>query len=202
MKEKLLFFKKYLSQTRHIGAIVPSSRYLARAVCRAVDLSSAKLVVELGGGTGVLTEEITRQTPQKCDLVIVERDDEFARLLQDKFNDSHVWATEAQNMHHYLEEHNFKQVDCFISGLPFLSLPKEVNQEIMEVIQQYLSPNGVFVAYSYFANTYFFFKRFFPNVKVDFVMRNFPPAFVYRCTKNVASTNDNGSQLQVEPTSV
>lgn len=181
MKEKLLFFKKYLKQKRHIGAVLPSSRYLAKAVCKPLNLSSAKLVVELGGGTGVLTQELTRSLPQNCDLVIVERDNEFARLLKHKFNSSHVWATEAQNMHRYLDEHNFKQVDYFISGLPFLSLPKEVSHEILGIVKEYLAPNGVFVAYSYFISPYFFFKRFFSNVKVDYVVRNFPPAFVYIC---------------------
>ena len=183
VKEKLFFFKKYLTQKRHIGAVVPSSRFLARAVCKHLDLSRAKVVVELGAGTGVLTREITRRIPENCDLVIVERDHEFAEMLKNKFYGSHVWLTEAQNMHRYLEEHHFEQVDYFISGLPFRSLPKEVGQEILEIVHDYLTPGGAFVAYSYFANTYFLFKKFFRSVKVDFVLRNIPPAFVYYCRK-------------------
>ncbi len=183
MKEKLLFFKKFLQQGRHIGAWVPSSRYLAQAACKSAHLEEAKLVVELGGGTGVLTQEIVRQIPQNCDLVIVERDKEFAQLLKHKFDGSHVWITEAQNMHRYLDEHGFKEVDCFVSGLPFLSLPKKVSEAILEIVENYLAPEGVFIAYSYFPNAYYFFKRFFPEVKVEFVMRNFPPAFIYTCKK-------------------
>jgi len=185
MKEKLLFFKKYLSESRYIGALLPSSRFLAKAVSKHLDLDQAKVVVELGAGTGVLTQELTRRIPQNCDLVIVERDNDFAHLLKNKFNGSHVWATEAENMHQYLDQHNFKQVDCFVSGLPFVSLPKEVGKNILSIVCQYLKPGGVFISYSYFANSYFFFKKYFPKVKVDFVFRNIPPAYVYICRKEV-----------------
>jgi len=185
MKEKLLFFKKYLSQSRYIGALLPSSRYLAKAVSKHLELDQAKVVVELGAGTGVLTQELIRSIPQNCDLVIVERDNDFAHLLKNKFNGSHVWATEAENMHHYLDEHNFKQVDCFVSGLPFISLPKEVGKNILSIVRQYLKPGGVFISYSYFANSYFLFKKYFPKVKIDFVFRNIPPAYVFICRNDV-----------------
>lgn len=183
IKEKALFFRKYLMQSRHIGSVTPSSRFLARAVGDQIDSERAKVVVELGAGTGVLTQEITKRLPAKCDFVVVERDQEFVRMLKNKFNGSHVWLTEAQNMHQYLDEHGFKQVDYFISGLPFRSLPKNVGEQILKIVANYLSPHGVFIAYSYFFVTYFNFKKFFRTVKVEFVLRNIPPAFVFVCRK-------------------
>lgn len=195
VKEKTMFFKKYLKQARHIGALLPSSRFLAQAVTRRLELEDSKVVVELGAGTGALTETITRAIPQNCDLVIVERDPDFASMLQDKFNGSHVWATEAQDMHRYLDEHKFHQVDCFVSGLPFVSLPKDVGRDIMTMVKQYLKPGGVFIGYSYFVNTYFFFKKYFPSVKIDFVLRNIPPAYVYVCRNEPENSgNGNGSK--------
>lgn len=183
IKETALFFKKYLLQGRHIGAFTPSSKYLARAVCDQIDLERARVVVELGAGTGVLTQEMTRRLPKQCDLVIVERDHEFVQLLKSKFNGSHIWLTEAQNMHEYLDKHGFREVDYFISGLPFRSLPKPVGEKILKIVNDYLSPHGVFIAYSYFFVTYFNFKKFFRSVKVEFVLRNVPPAFVFVCRK-------------------
>ena len=49
------FLKSYLSTPGNVGAVAPSSPYLARRMIEELDLEGADTVVELGPGTGAFT---------------------------------------------------------------------------------------------------------------------------------------------------
>ena len=57
-KETLLFFGKFLRHGTGISSITPTSRTLARAMLDGIDFDRASVIVELGAGTGAITEQI------------------------------------------------------------------------------------------------------------------------------------------------
>ena len=56
IKEGELFFRQWLRSPKSMGSVIPSSRVLARAVAREVAWQPGQYVVELGGGTGAITQ--------------------------------------------------------------------------------------------------------------------------------------------------
>ena len=54
-KEGELFFRQWLRSPKSMGSVIPSSKFLARAVANEVAWQPGQYVVELGGGTGAIT---------------------------------------------------------------------------------------------------------------------------------------------------
>lgn len=80
MSEKIIFLKKYFRHASYIGSLTPSSKKLAMAVAKTIEKEECVDIVEVGAGTGSLTNEIMRYNP-----LIVEIDREFVDLLRKKF---------------------------------------------------------------------------------------------------------------------
>lgn len=78
--EKKVFLKKYLVNPVSMGSITPSSRYLSREIARLVESLETTRIVELGPGTGALTNYLHSRAP-----TVVEIDAEMCRLLGRKF---------------------------------------------------------------------------------------------------------------------
>src|SRR5664279_5617979 len=80
-----LFLGQYIRNTRTVGAITPSSRYLARKMVKSVDFVKAKVIVEYGPGTGVFTAGLIAQKKPTTKLIIVEQNSAFYDVLHDKY---------------------------------------------------------------------------------------------------------------------
>ena len=82
---KLRFLKTLFESPRLTGAVSPSGRSLARAMARAVGPTGDGLVVELGPGTGPVTRALIEHGRHEKQLVLVEYEAEFCRLLGQRF---------------------------------------------------------------------------------------------------------------------
>lgn len=71
------------------------------------------------------------------------------------------------------------------SGLPLLSLPTELREAILRAVYNALGPNGVFVQFQYTSLTQPDLSRYFTWERQR-VLKNVPPAWVYRCTRHYA----------------
>ena len=58
-RDKVRFVRRFLSNPGSVGAILPSSRYLAKAMVGELQLERGDLVVEYGPGTGPMTQGVT-----------------------------------------------------------------------------------------------------------------------------------------------
>src|SRR5260370_21870894 len=84
-EEVATFFSRWLKAPHRIGAVAPSSRYLARAMATQVDLRRAEPVVELGGGTGSVTRALLEACLPAYRLVVVESDERLYKMLRPRF---------------------------------------------------------------------------------------------------------------------
>ena len=147
----LEFFKGFLRNPKEVGSVVPSSRFLARRVLECGRVSTARVVVELGPGTGVLTSQILGRMPADGKLVAIEILPEFAELLRSSWSDPRFRVYEgcSADLERALAEAGELQADLVVSGIPFSTLEGGVGRRTLEAAKRVLGENGRFVAYQF-----------------------------------------------------
>ena len=78
-------FRRFLRHPGRVGALWPSSPSLCRMMVSRIGVEQAKLVVELGPGTGVITREIIRMLPAGGRFMAVELDELLCLQLRRNF---------------------------------------------------------------------------------------------------------------------
>ena len=182
----LKFLLQYITKPRTVGAVLPSSRYLARKMAMCVDFDKATHIVEYGPGTGVFTDEILRSLRPDAKLLLLERNEDFARALGAKYEGAKnvtVVNDSAERAQKHLRMHSFPHADYVLSGLPFASLPKETSENILRQTVEILAPGGKFVTFQYSLLRKDFITRHFGEVSIAREFRNVPPAYVLCCEK-------------------
>lgn len=183
-RERLLFFKQFITSPRHMGSITPSSRYLVNTLLDLADVSAAAQVVELGPGTGPFTAGLLARMPADSRLLCIERDPQLAGHLSALLEDSRllVVSGDAAELHSHLSNVGFDaQVPLIVSGLPFTSLPEVVRQSILRAIAEALTLDGDFLMYQYSTAMRSRLRRRFRSVETRWELRNIPPAVCMRC---------------------
>jgi phospholipid N-methyltransferase len=186
------FFARFVRHPRKVGAVAPSSRYLARKMVHAVEWRPGVRIVEFGPGTGPFTAEILARLPEDGRCLGIERDRVFADMLGQRFPDADVAADSVDRLVEILEERELLPIDHVISGLPFASLPKDLIGRILEETMAALRPGGTFSTFQYLhawglpSARYFrseMRQRFGPMHGWRCEIRNLPPAFVFTWRK-------------------
>src|SRR5262245_61107237 len=85
LRENFLFMGKFFRHGIKIASIWPSSPSLSRATIKQIDWANAKVIVELGAGTGPITDQIIRRLHPETTFIAIERDADFAKILQRRF---------------------------------------------------------------------------------------------------------------------
>lgn len=137
-----LFFRQLLRGPQAVSAIAPSSRQLARAM--AAPLTAGMKVAEFGPGTGALTAEILKRiAPQ--DLTLYEMNPQFAAHLRARLHGVTVVAAPAQE----IARTGRADFNAVVSGLPLLSMPESLREDIYAAAFAALAPGGFVVQFTY-----------------------------------------------------
>lgn len=139
----------WLRSPLEIGAIAASSGSLARAMARPVNLNRPGVVVELGGGTGSVTEALLERGVPAERLVILERHPRLHALLEHRFPQSTVIRGDAADLPTLLAERGLHRVNAVVSGLPLLAMSEDQQRAIVVAAFQVLPRGGRFVQFSY-----------------------------------------------------
>lgn len=163
------FVRQFFRHPRQIGTVTQSGRVLA--VKMAEEIGPSKEVVELGAGTGPVTEEILKRLPKDGHLTCFEINPEFCRCLE-QIDDSRLRVVndDASNYQRYVS-----QPDCVVSGLPLALLGRRQQERILAIS----SKSKTYIQLQYTPVMGRSIRRHFSNVKLKFVPQNLPPAFVY-----------------------
>jgi phospholipid N-methyltransferase len=176
------FFSAFLKQTKNIGAIAPSSRFLVKKMLEPIDFKTVKCIVEFGPGTGSITHELLNLMPEDAILLAFEINADFCEILSHiKDPRLRIISDTAENIELYLRENNITKVDYIVSSLPFAMIPNGIVKNILSVVKKVLKPTGMFLQYQYSLNAYKKLKNTFKDVEVNFTPMNIPPAFVFIC---------------------
>ena len=185
---RLRFLQQFLRSPRELGSILPSSRFLARALVDEIDFASARRVVELGPGTGVFTREVLRRLPGDGALLALETNTEFVALLRRELPDPRLTVAHvsAERIHDEVRERGWGQTEVVISGIPYTLLPRKTTAHIVRASWQALAPGGLLVGYQYSPYLRPFLRAAFGNCRMKVVLLNVPPAVVFISRKSPA----------------
>lgn len=179
---RILFLRKFFTEPQKIGSITPSTKYLARKMVEDIDWQNTDYIAELGAGTGIFTEYIDSHKKSDARFTIVEQDNKMLELLQQRYK-GNDFARNAENLPFIAQKFAIRQYDHIISGLPFAVFDQELRQKILTGIVSSLKPGGTFTTFQYTLQMRSQLRANFSNVTITFEPRNFPPAFIYHCTK-------------------
>lgn len=179
-----LFFSKFLAKGRQISSAVPSSPAMVAGVLEHVDFNRPGTIVELGAGTGPVTEQIVEQLRPHHRFVAVENDRDFCDVLRRRFPDVSLLQADATRICEPLAKMGIHKVDYVLSGLPTPALPRRSLLAMMHWLHDALSPDGVFIQITVAPMLYRgFYSRLFDEVDYRMVWLNVPPGGVYRCAR-------------------
>jgi len=178
------FFKSWLHDPFQVASIVPSSRSLARLM--ATDLHAGARVVELGAGTGTLTQALIDRGVRASDLFLVENNDAFASILGKRFPGATIVHADAQTLNERLST-LAGVVDYVVSGLPIVWFDKDKKTRILDATFTLLKRGGALHQFTYLGKPPVG-KRLMKDLGlkarlIGMTVANFPPAFVYRFTR-------------------
>jgi len=186
------FLGEFLKAPGSIGAIAPSSPQLAESITEAADVSRARVIVELGPGTGALSAAILRKRRPEATYFAIEANASFVEEMKRRYPDIPVHHDSAVAIRRYVEAAGHTHCDCIVSGLPFATFPDALQDDLLIAIREALGPGGRFATFAYLQGLLVrqgrrFQRRLreeFPTVsRTPTVWRNMPPAFVYRAVK-------------------
>src|ERR1700761_2460661 len=82
--EHLHFLKGLIARPKNVGAITPSSPALSRAIAQQVDPFVPGPVLELGPGTGVVTEALIERGVAPERITAIEYDPDFVKMVTER----------------------------------------------------------------------------------------------------------------------
>jgi phospholipid N-methyltransferase len=182
MSDVWLVLRKFVTNARTVATIAPSSRALARATVQGIDWSKARVVVELGAGTGPITEELLKAAPAGTRVVVNEFLPEFCAALRQKFPDLDIAEGDARHLGSMLAERGIRQVNYALSGLPLTHFARADRDAAIDQLGRVLSPDGEFRQLTTAPWLYRgLYRRYFRDVSFRLVVWNLPPGGVYVC---------------------
>jgi phosphatidylethanolamine/phosphatidyl-N-methylethanolamine N-methyltransferase len=143
------FFRSWLDNPAVAGAVSPSGRFLARMMARYVDPRKAGPVVELGPGTGAITEALLARGIAPGRLYLVEFDPGFCKLLKRRFPGVHVIKGDAYQLSQTLRGRLRRPAAAIVSSLPLLLKPETQRLALLADAFDCMSPDGCFVQFTY-----------------------------------------------------
>lgn len=163
-----------------IGAILPSSDELARAMARLVP-PGAGPVIELGGGTGAITRGLLGAGIAESDLVVIERDPTLHGVLQKQFPAVRILRGDATELPALLRPLGLPPARAVVSGLPLLAMPRELQDRIVAAALAAMAPEAPLIQFTYGLFSPVDRAKFGLEGKVARrVFANLPPANVWR----------------------
>jgi phospholipid N-methyltransferase len=187
-----LFLRQFVHSPRTIGAVLPSSRALARAMLDPIDFATARVVVEFGPGTGAFTHAIAARMRPGSRYLGVELNPAFAAALAARFPHLEFVNRSAADLTQIVAEHEVTTVDAIVCGLPWATLPVSLQDAVFAAMDRALAPRGMFVTFGYFQSLVMpaaqvlrrRLRGEFAQVRRSpVVWANVPPAFAYICRK-------------------
>jgi phosphatidylethanolamine/phosphatidyl-N-methylethanolamine N-methyltransferase len=183
LDDEVRFLRSWIEKPLHMGAVMPSGRVLARTMAQYVDVESQGPVVELGPGTGAITNALIEHGIDQKRLVLVEYNPGFCALLRDRYPHAKVVQGDAYALRDSLWDVLNVRASAVVSGLPLVTKPMLTRLKLIRDAFVALAPGAPFVQFTYSVAPPI--PKSLPGVSTEASERiwmNLPPArvWVYR----------------------
>jgi phosphatidylethanolamine/phosphatidyl-N-methylethanolamine N-methyltransferase len=149
LDDEVRFIRSWLERPLTVGAVTPSGKILARTMARYVDPDSDGPVVELGPGTGPVTEALVQAGVAPSRLVLVEFNPTFCRILRSRYPDATLVQGDAYGMRRLLETLLLQPAAAVVSGLPLVTKPIKMRLRLIRDAFDLMLPGAPFVQFTY-----------------------------------------------------
>jgi phosphatidylethanolamine/phosphatidyl-N-methylethanolamine N-methyltransferase len=171
-----------------------------------IDPSRDGLVVELGPGTGPVTQALVERGISRHRLALVEYDHGFCRLLSQRFPGAQIIQGDAYDLPKTLAALVGQPIAAVVSSLPLLNEPPARRLKLIEDAFALMGPQGLMVQFTYGVGSPIpreaCAQRYSAHCTAP-IWRNLPPARVwtYRADRNGAFAEPLFARLvrRIEP---
>jgi phosphatidylethanolamine/phosphatidyl-N-methylethanolamine N-methyltransferase len=149
LNDEVRFIGSWIKKPLAVGAVTPSSKLLARTMAQYVDPDGDGPVIELGPGTGPITEALVEQGVDPARLVLVEFNPKFCELLRRRFPAATVIQGDAYRLRDSLDAFGHHEASAVVSGLPLMTKPVRTRMRLLREAFAFLQPQAPFVQFTY-----------------------------------------------------
>jgi phosphatidylethanolamine/phosphatidyl-N-methylethanolamine N-methyltransferase len=149
LSDEARFIRSWLENPLIAGAITPSGRFLARAMARCVDPAIDGPIVELGPGTGPVTQALLARGVAPERLVLVEYEPSFCHLLEKKFPGARIVRGDAYHLVSTLAGKLDARPAAVVSSLPLLTKPESARLSLVRQALELMGVDGRFIQFTY-----------------------------------------------------
>jgi len=194
LDDEVSFLRSWIERPLSTGAVTPSGKMLARTMARYVDPHSNGPVVELGPGTGPVTEALVEAGIAPSRLVLVEFNPTFCRILRARYPEATLVQGDAYSLRRLLETLLLQPAAAVVSGLPLVTKPIKMRLRLIRDAFDLMLPGAPFVQFTYsVASPLPQRLGGFSAEASERIWMNLPPArvWVYRRSDNRGRTTDD-----------
>src|SRR5215472_13668134 len=149
LDDEVRFLRSWIEKPLHMGAVMPSGKLLARTMAQYVDINSEGPVIELGPGTGAITNALIEHGVEQKRLVLVEYNPGFCALLRDRYPQAKVVQGDAYKLRTSLGQALEAPASAVVSGLPLVTKPMLTRLKLIRDAFTALAPGAPFVQFTY-----------------------------------------------------
>jgi phosphatidylethanolamine/phosphatidyl-N-methylethanolamine N-methyltransferase len=151
LDDEVRFIRSWIEKPLAIGAVTPSGKALARTMAGYVDPEVEGPIIELGPGTGPVTEALVAQGIDPARLVLVEFDPTFCRLLRQRYPTATVVQGDAYSLRRLLAHLVRQPAAAVVSGLPLFTKPLQMRLRLLYEAFGMMLPGAPFIQFTYAA---------------------------------------------------
>ncbi len=183
--EKMAFLRGFLRHPGQVGSVIPSSVWLERRLVSTTRVTEARVVIELGPGTGGTTRALLAAMHADARLLAIELEPAFQAHLRRSIRDARFTAHlgSAEQIVQTLADYRLPAPDVIVSGIPFSTMPAAVADRIAAAITAALPPGGRFVAYQVRDHVARYATPHLGTPQQQWEWLNIPPVRVFTWTK-------------------
>jgi phosphatidylethanolamine/phosphatidyl-N-methylethanolamine N-methyltransferase len=177
------FLRSWIERPLATGAITPSGKVLARTMAACVDPGVAGPIVELGPGTGPVTEALLERGVAQERLILVEFNSEFCKLLRIRFPRAAIIEGDAYQVKKTLTGVLTQPSSAVVSSLPLFTKPLPARMKLLSAVHEVSRAEAPFVQFTYAAGSPIpENSNRYTATASNRIWLNFPPArvWVYR----------------------
>ncbi|MBU4269406.1 methyltransferase domain-containing protein [Candidatus Dependentiae bacterium] len=148
-KETAVFIGSFFSKPKSVGAVIPSSSFLAMEITKYINNDKGPIkILEVGAGTGVITSKIAEKLGPSDQFDVVELDQDFCKILKEKFKNNSNININCESILDWSPDYGY---DYIISGLPFNSFSSDFLHKILNKYRSLILPGGIISYFEYIA---------------------------------------------------
>ncbi|MCT4655585.1 MAG: methyltransferase domain-containing protein [Cohaesibacter sp.] len=147
--DEIRFLRQWFDNPLKMGAVAPSSPALARKMASYIDPDTSGKILELGPGTGAVTQAVIEHGIQPSRILAVEYSSQFVDILSDRFAGAHVMQGDAYDFEALRQHHIHEPLAAVVSSLPLFTKPMEQRKRLIDLALHSLQPGAPFIQFSY-----------------------------------------------------